>query len=156
MRVIKAPERVNREDDKKYIFLAGSIEMGKAENWQHRVEGMFDHMDEIVILNPRRDDWDSSWEQKYENLQFKQQVDWEQEQLKEADWALFYFSENTQSPITLLELGTRKWDGTRTVVVCPEGYFRKGNVDIFCERESIHQAASLEVAVEYIKKNLKK
>jgi hypothetical protein len=41
------------------IFLAGSIEMGVAENWQTRVVGDMAKYDG-VILNPRRDDWDLS------------------------------------------------------------------------------------------------
>lgn len=44
------------------VFLAGSIEMGKAENWQIHVENLLEYTD-CVIFNPRRDDWDSSWVQ---------------------------------------------------------------------------------------------
>jgi len=44
----------------KYLFLSGSIEMGKAEKWQDRVVRLLEKTD-WTILNPRRDDWDSSW-----------------------------------------------------------------------------------------------
>ena len=58
----------------KSIFLAGSIEMGIAESWQEKVVQELKN-EPVIILNPRRDDWDSSWEQKIDNLQFREQVE---------------------------------------------------------------------------------
>jgi len=66
MKVIKAPNKLIF-DEPKSIFLAGSIEMGKAENWQERVTKELKKFDNVVIFNPRRDDWDSTWEQKIDN-----------------------------------------------------------------------------------------
>lgn len=137
------------------IFLAGSIEMGAAEDWQSKAVGLFQSGlskkkgQDIEILNPRRKDWDSSWEQTFENPHFNQQVNWELQGLEYADYILFHFDPKTTSPITLLELG--KFAGsTNCVVICPEGYFRKGNVDIFCDRYGIQQKNTLEEGVEYI------
>lgn len=45
---VKAPKRV------KTVFLAGSIEMGKAEMWQERLAKEVADMD-VVLYNPRRD-----------------------------------------------------------------------------------------------------
>lgn len=45
---VKAPNRV------KTVFLAGSIEMGKAEMWQERLAKEVADMD-VVLYNPRRD-----------------------------------------------------------------------------------------------------
>ena len=53
---VKAPNRV------KTVFLAGSIEMGKAEMWQERLAAEVADMD-VVLYNPRRDDWDETWKQ---------------------------------------------------------------------------------------------
>lgn len=47
---VKAPNRV------KTVFLAGSIEMGKAEMWQDRLATTVADMEDIVLFNPRRDD----------------------------------------------------------------------------------------------------
>lgn len=58
------------------VFLAGSIEMGAAENWQDKLTELLSDADGY-ILNPRRDDWDSSWEQAIGNAQFYNQVQWE-------------------------------------------------------------------------------
>lgn len=133
----------------KSVFLAGSIEMDTAEQWQNKAIRLFeDSKKSYTIYNPRRDKWDSSWEQSIKNKQFKEQVDWELEHLEKATWILFYFDPSTKSPITLLELG--KFAIKNSVVVCPEGYFRKGNVDIFCERYNVTQKKTLEDAINYI------
>ncbi len=42
------------------IFLAGAIDMGQAEDWQTKVSEAITQFD-VLVLNPRRDDWDSSW-----------------------------------------------------------------------------------------------
>lgn len=134
----------------KSVFLAGSIEMGKAEDWQRRV---YDELlDGFYIYNPRRKDWDSSWEQSYESPQFFQQVTWELNALEEADIILMYLSPGTISPISLLELGLYAESG-KLVVVCPEGFHRKGNVDIVCDRYKVPQFDSLVHACEYIKRS---
>lgn len=121
----------------KKIFLAGSIEMGKAIDWQKKIEETFKDQT-VVIYNPRRDDWDSSWVQKEENLQFNQQVTWELSALEESDVVAMYFAPETKSPISLLELGI--WLGKnpqKLTVYCPDGYEKKGNVDITCKRYGV-------------------
>jgi hypothetical protein len=124
-----------RDRDKKSVFLAGSIEMGVAENWQDKVATHF-HMLAWDVLNPRRDDWDSSWKQEYENPQFFQQVTWELNALEQCDLIVMYFDPNTKSPISLLELGLFARSG-KLKVVCPEGFWRKGNVEVVCNYYNI-------------------
>lgn len=134
--VVKPPLRPRAYAAKeRSIFLAGSIEMGTAEDWQAKAiarleaSGQFDR-----IYNPRRDDWDSSWEQSITNPQFKEQVEWELDHLTWVGTVLFYFAPGTKSPITLLELGLTAKFNSRIIVVCPDGFWRKGNVDIVCSR----------------------
>ena len=55
------------------VFLAGSIDMGKAEDWQPFVTERLSDLP-ISIFNPRRDDWDSTWVQDISNKQFAEQV----------------------------------------------------------------------------------
>ena len=104
-RVIKAPERIQTKVGEKIVFLSGSIEMGAAKDWQARVATALKRDSNVVILNPRRDDWASSWVQSIDNPQFNQQVAWELDGLGKADVILMYFDPTTKSPITLLELG---------------------------------------------------
>lgn len=136
------------------IFLGGSIEMGKAENWQERVVRELSDK-RIQFLNPRRDDWDSSWEQTIENEQFKEQVTWELTSLEIADYIIMYFDPNTKSPISLLELGLYAGcDPEKLVVLCPEGFWRKGNVDIVCERYGVMQVKDFDELIAFFKTNV--
>jgi hypothetical protein len=100
------------------IFLAGSIEMGKAEDWQTELINKLKDKD-IIIFNPRRADWDPTWEQKKENPEFYNQVTWELEHLELADWIVLYLDPNTKSPITLLELGIHA-QANKLIVCCPK------------------------------------
>ncbi len=137
---IQAPNPYTKT--KHMIFLAGSIEMGKAENWQTRVVEALKNED-VTILNPRRADWDSSWKQTIDDPQFNQQVTWELQALEDATEILMYFDPTTKSPISLLELGLFAKTG-KLIVCCPEGFWRKGNVDIVCKRYGVFQVPSLD------------
>jgi len=138
----------------KSVFLSGSIEMGMAEDWQSSVERLLKDTDWIVF-NPRRDDWDSSWEQKITNTEFCNQVIWELKALEAAEKIIVYFSPGTKSPITLLEFGLIVGKNSeKLIVVCPEGFWRKGNIDIVSDRYNIKQVATLEEAVEILKRSL--
>ncbi|MDB5194488.1 MAG: hypothetical protein JWN50_502 [Parcubacteria group bacterium] len=137
MQMIHAPHAFDteREASKPKVFLAGSIEMDTAERWQDGIAEEFSAYD-IVLLNPRRPVWDSGIEQSIHNPVFKEQVEWEQRGLKEADVILFYFDPKTKSPISLLELGLFAASG-KVFVCCPEGFWRKGNVDIIAKQYGI-------------------
>ena len=106
-----------------------------------------------TILNPRRKEWDASWEQRMDNPNFNEQVNWELDALEKATVILMYFDPKTKSPISLLELGLFAKSG-KLVVCCPEGFWRKGNVDIICNRYGILQVEDLEEAIEFMKKEI--
>lgn len=130
------------------IFLAGSIEMGKAIDWQTRAAKAFEDIRGVFILNPRRDDWDASWVQSIDNPQFNEQVSWELKGLEDADLILYYFVPGTQSPISLLELGLYANMNKMIVVCCPEGFWRKGNVDMVCDRYHIPLYEDIDVMIK--------
>lgn len=131
------------------VFLAGSIEMGKAIDWQTAITNELAGQS-ITFLNPRRPDWDSSWEQRIDNPVFNEQVNWELDGLESAEMVVFYFAPGTQSPISLMELGLVAKSG-KVLVCCPEGFWRKGNVDIICHREGIPQVSSLDALARAVK-----
>lgn len=149
MKHIQAPAFVS--DKVATVFLAGSIEMGAAEQWQERAVRLLKETG-YTVLNPRRDDWDSSWEQSIENEQFREQVEWELQGIENAEKVIVYFDPNTKAPITLLELGlvAGSKDGMDILVVCPNGFYRKGNVDVVCDRYGISQYETLEEACQAI------
>ena len=124
--------------------------MGKAEKWQDKVVRLLkDKKDRknIIIFNPRRDDWDSSWEQDISNKKFREQVEWELRAMEHADKILMYFDPKTKSPISLLELGLFAHTG-KLVVVCPKGFWRKGNVDIVCKKYGIKEVNTILKAID--------
>jgi len=155
MKVIKAVDPFAKELSENFsIFLAGSIEMGKAENWQEKVERILEDEDGL-ILNPHRDDWDSSWDQTPGDNQFTRQVLWELVAQDKCDMIIMYFDPDTKSPITLLELGL--FGGmypNKLVVCCPDGFYRKGNVQITCDWKRIKQVDSVEELVDEVKLRL--
>lgn len=107
---------------------------------------------DVILLNPRREQWNSDWRNVASSRQFRQQVEWELDALEAADAIIMYFDPATKSPISLLELGL--YAGTDKLhVVCPSGFWRKGNVDIVCNRYGIKQFTSLTKAVSHIKEN---
>lgn len=148
-RIFKPPAPIVFADGKQSVFLAGSIEMGQAEPWQAAVEQEFANS-AITVLNPRRDEWDASWEQSICNPQFREQVEWELEAQERATVIAMYFAPATQSPITLLELGLFARSG-KLVVCCPEGFWRRGNVEVVCARYGVPLVAGLPDLVQAIR-----
>jgi hypothetical protein len=152
MQIIKAPNSlIFNENYTKKLFLAGSIEMGNAIDWQGEICEALKNT-KFIILNPRRDDWDKTWEQKIDNPKFREQVQWELNAMDEANIIAMYFDVNTKSPISLLELGLFARSG-KLIVYCPFGFWRKGNVDIVCRRYSIKQCISLDDFILTIEEN---
>ena len=139
--IIQPPQLLNLNDYQRTVFLAGSIEMGTAENWQNQIAQSLVHQN-LTLFNPRRDDWDPSWEQTISNPQFREQVEWELDAQEKAAMIVIYFSPTTKAPITLLELGLFANSG-KLVVCCPDGFWRKGNVEVVCDRYNIATVKSL-------------
>jgi hypothetical protein len=152
MKVLTPPQKVIA-DKQVVVFLAGSIEMGAAKEWQQLAIELFNSMipeekrADYLLLNPRRPDWDSSWKQEIDNPHFYEQVKWELKGLQQADHILVYFDPATKSPVSLLELGAFH---KKAIVICPQGFWRKGNVDIFCSVFNVKQAPDLKSAVALI------
>jgi hypothetical protein len=93
--VIKPPSPLRLEPGIPSVFLAGSIDLGAADDWQSDFERRLAAA-RAAILNPRRDAWDSSW---------RPQVEWELSAQELATCIAMYFMPTSKAPITLLELG---------------------------------------------------
>lgn len=147
MQEIKAP---NTYTTAKYtIFLAGAIDMGKAKDWQKEVVEALSKFD-IQILNPRRTDWDSSWEQSADNAEFATQVVWEHNAMDAADMVIFVFTKDSKAPITMYELG--RFGREKDSLVCvEEGFYRQGNMDIYCRLDKIPVYHNMEALLQDLK-----
>jgi len=134
MPTYKPPARWTAAADASVIFLAGSIEMGSAIDWQAELAAVLPA--DTVVCNPRRDAWDAGWRQSIDEPRFREQVEWELDGLDRADVIAMWFVPETRAPITLLELGLHARGG-KLVVGCPDGFWRKGNVEVVCARFGI-------------------
>jgi hypothetical protein len=135
MKSFKPPQRPDISQVTTSLFLAGAIDQGRAIPWQKRIEDALEDR-KVTVLNPRRDDWDATWDQSPDHPSFADQVKWELDYLETAETIVFYFPADSEAPITLLELGLY---GTpqKAIVFCPKEYWRSGNVHIVCKRKGI-------------------
>jgi hypothetical protein len=151
MEILKPPAPL-RLGGQPSVFLAGSIEMGLAEPWQQRVETALAELN-VLILNPRRDEWDATWEQSIHNPQFREQVEWELAALELATVIGMYFATSTKAPITLLELGLSARSG-KLIVCCPDGYWRKGNIEVVCARHGVPLVEEMEAFIAMLRERI--
>jgi len=157
MIVYTAPEEYSFLDikDKVKIFLAGSIT--GASPWQEFIidelvkqklieVGGAPEKEDLVIFNPLRKVWDDSWDQSINNPEFNTQVNWELDSLEKSNIIIMYLDPNTYSPISLMELGL--FIGKKAMIICcPDGFWRKGNVDILAKRNNISVITEKELIV---------
>lgn len=69
---------------------------------------------------------------------------------------VFYFDPATKSPVSMLELGYMlAADSNRLHVCCPQGFWRKGNIDIICSMKGVPALKSLDELIEAVKEQLK-
>lgn len=119
--------------------------MGTAIDWQTDVEQKLADLD-VCILNPLRAAFDVSMVQSIDTPAFAEQVRWELDALEEADIILMNFITGSKSPISLLELGLHA-SSRKLIVCCPAGFWRKGNVDIVCERYGVPIVTTVDEAL---------
>jgi hypothetical protein len=150
--VVKPPDPLHRAAGTFAVFLAGSIEMGAAAPWQDEIAAALAGAP-VTLWNPRREAWDPTWRQSIDEPRFHEQVTWELDAQEQADLIVMYFAPGTRSPITLLELGLFARSG-KLVVCCPEGFWRRGNVEVVCQRYGVPRVDHLAELVVAIRRGL--
>lgn len=145
MQVIIAPER--KPITNQSIFLAGTIDDGKSEDWQSKlIEELSDH--EITILNPRRNNWGD-----LSDNELRKQITWELDHLEKADIIFMYIIGTSKSPISLLEMGIHIKD-LKLIVVCEPEFYRYENVKITCEYYNAELYDSLGLGIDALISNI--
>ena len=139
--VITAPAELPPKFERTAVFLAGSIDNGLAEQWQHAFIAACER-EPLILLNPRREHWPSTAAQRPQNLDFHAQVEWELQAMERADVVAMYLAPESHAPISLLELGLWARSG-KLIVGCPDGYWKKGNVEMVCARYQVPLVGSL-------------
>ena len=149
MKTIIAPQVIVKAK-KPIIFLAGSIEMGKAEDWQTEIAQRLEKYSG-TLLNPRREHWGYDWKQSIKNKKFKEQLEWEFNGLAQSDYIVMYFAPGSKSPISLLELGLFS-RSHKIICCCPKKFWRRGNVEFICEKFKIQLVDTLDELLLKLKK----
>ncbi|KAK1722239.1 hypothetical protein CaCOL14_005880 [Colletotrichum acutatum] len=124
----------------KTIFLAGTT---SKRDWRKDVADSLAHLP-VVIFDPFRPDWDSTWKEDISDERFSNQVKWELDMQERADIIVVYFEPETEGHISLLELGLCARSKGKVIVACPEGYKKRGNVQVVCSRYEIPFVESYE------------
>lgn len=110
-REIQAPHIVPLPEGQPSIFLAGST---TGADWQSYVISRLCGFGNITIVNPRREDFNLTFEE------VCKQSTWNHRYLDEVDQILFWFDQDTH-PSTLLEFGIRLREYKhRNYVECPK------------------------------------
>jgi hypothetical protein len=151
MKLFIAPQKI-KKFNRPAIFLAGSIEMGRAVEWQDQVIEKLKDL-EVTIFNPRRERWRSDWKQSIKNKKFKEQVSWELDALEKSDLIIMFFDPASKSPISLLELGLFARDN-KILCCCPPKFWRHGNVEFICQKFKIPLYSSLDSLMDRVKTKL--
>ncbi len=111
------------------VFLAGTIDDGKSEDWQTKVIDTLSSTKNInvTVFNPRRDNWGELGDRALEK-----QIKWELTHLDNADYILMYIIGTSKSPISLLELGIHIHQADKVIVVCEPEFYRYENITVTC------------------------
>jgi ADP-ribose pyrophosphatase len=152
--VITAPQLLAAKFETPAIFLAGSIDEGAAVEWQKQFIAAFDS-EAATILNPRRDEWRATVVQSADVPEFREQVEWELAGLERADLIALHLAPESRAPVSLLELGLYARTG-KLIVSCPDGYWRKGNVAMVCQRYGVPLVGSLSELIQTVRQRLAK
>ncbi|KAI2628472.1 hypothetical protein GGR54DRAFT_636193 [Hypoxylon sp. NC1633] len=135
------------------VFLAGTTTKTPDRDWREVLtESLVDLP--VTVINPYRPDWDPSWQEEVDCNPFYEQVEWELSMQEQADLVVFYFHPVTEAPVSLLELGLSARTEGKAIVVCLDGYKKRGNVDIVCRRYGVEQAASIQELRQAIEEKL--
>lgn len=151
----QATEEYDLERYASSVFLGGSIAQDTAEKWQPKmVKALLEY--DVAVLNPRRREWKGDMEQSVDNPEFVAQVLWEYRAMDKADVIVLYFAVGTPAPIVLQELGYYGAVRPKNLVVCcPDGFWRKGNVEVFCMDKGIFLVKTFEKMMDEVRMRLK-
>lgn len=150
IKVITPPTNVLGASESSTVFLAGSIDMGGAVDWQ---EEAIEHIKmrnwkQVTVYNPRRADWDSSWTQELDCHYFTEQVQWELVRLTKSDIVLMHITAESKAPISLMEFGLIVGMNPGKLIISVEkGFWRRGNIEVVCDIARIPLYDNLEDAL---------
>ncbi|KAI9148784.1 hypothetical protein HJFPF1_10826 [Paramyrothecium foliicola] len=150
--IIRAPseEAVNGI---KTVFLAGTTTAVGNVDWREELSASLSEYP-ITIFNPNRPDWDSTWREDITFEPYREQVLWELDKQVKADLLVVYFDPATIAPISLLEFGLSAQVPGKVVAVAPEGYAKRANVQLVCQKFGVEFLDNIGHLHEFIVRKL--
>lgn len=146
MKHIVTPNSIKNHNCAVTVFLAGSISGNDAMNWQQSVVKQFEGKD-VAIFNPRMTKWEGD---SITHARFVELVDWDWNAMDEAEHVIVCFDGDTESPVTLMELGMlARSNPSKVTVMCPQNFWRKKHVDVLCNRYDIRRFDTLDRLIDY-------
>ncbi|KAG9242628.1 hypothetical protein BJ878DRAFT_159774 [Calycina marina] len=155
--VVNAPKPYTPQAGEKSIFLAGTVDYAAVDSglptWRETITTSLSHLP-ITVYNPHRRVWD--FKEDINDPRFVEQTTWEMDMMDRATVViLFIHDREEKAPVSLLELGLGARKGKGNMVVrCPEGFWRRGNVQVVCQRFGIPMVESVEQVTKIVEKML--
>ncbi len=146
-------DEIKLKEKRLKIFLAGTIDNGDSVDWQSQFAEKLEKTlgeEDVVIYNPRNAEWDTKMQPVLSNPKFKHQVLWEHEGLCSSDYIIMNLLPDSKSPISLMELGAFA-DSSKLLVICPDEFYRVGNVDFYCNFYDIPKFDGIDTILDYLK-----
>ncbi len=135
--------------ESRIFLLAGASETDGGSRWQELVAARISKMGHIALCTPPREN--GTGMAPFENPHFFQSRSWELDALDLAEFVVFHLDSLSRSPEGLLELGYAAAKYPQKVcVICPEGFWCKGLVDLFCYREDLMKYKSVDEMLDAI------
>lgn len=120
MKYVEALERPEVYDGA--LFMAGGIT--NCWDWQQEMRGLLEESG-YMLLNPRRANFPIG-----DPNAAQEQIEWEYNMLRRAEYIMFWFPEETICPIVLYELGAWSMTGKHIFVGVHPDYERRRDVEI--------------------------
>ncbi|KAI0204576.1 hypothetical protein F4808DRAFT_414143 [Astrocystis sublimbata] len=137
----------------KSVFLAGTTTAVGNIDWREKLSVALEGYP-ITIFNPNRPDWDNTWREDIAFGPYREQVLWELDKQEKADLVVVYFHPATVAPVSLLEFGLSARIPGKVVAIAPQGYAKRGNVQLVCQKYDIDFLEDIDNLGETIIKKL--
>ncbi|KAI8951952.1 hypothetical protein F4801DRAFT_260458 [Xylaria longipes] len=148
IQIIRAPSEEPVKGIKS-VFLAGTTTAVGNIDWRQKLSASLSEYP-ITVFNPNRPDWDSTWREDITFDPFREQVSWELDKQEKADLVVVYFHPATHAPVSLLEFGLSARIPGKVIAIAPEGYSKRGNVQMVCQRFGIELLDNIDTLHERI------
>ena len=139
--VYTAPAYIPRENIYT-LFLAGAIDMGRAENWQQAVIAGLESRDDLIILNPRRVAFNNMSPELAD-----EQMLWEFDALERANTVFMWFPGNSTAHTSFFEAGFY-WQSGKLFVGADPQYHRYRYLQLMADRYRIELHSSLSMMID--------